>query len=161
MRAHVLSFHYYRLCLVVLFSEIRLCLRLLDGDENRKQYPTYTNVGLSFTELTCLWCVKLVNFHLQYVGFHTIWRTCCRIAIFSILTCNLMSFLKKKINKKLIKKIDSWKVIFVRTNFISFHLIRRIWALVLVCWFVVQLEYFTEITYQDLGLNACTTAPSC
>ena len=54
MHAHVLSFHYYRLCLVVLFSEIRLCLRLRDGDENRQQYPTYTNVELSFTELACL-----------------------------------------------------------------------------------------------------------
>ena len=72
MRAHVLSFHYFRLCLVVLFSEIRLCLRLRDGDENRQQYPTYTNVELSFTELACLWCVKSVNFNLQYVGFVSI-----------------------------------------------------------------------------------------
>ena len=56
MRAHVLSFHYYRLCLVVLSAEIRLCLRLRDGDENRKHYPTYINVGLSFTELACLMC---------------------------------------------------------------------------------------------------------
>ena len=54
MRAHVLSFHYYRLGLVALFSEIRLGLRLRDGDENRKHYPTYINVGLSFTELVCL-----------------------------------------------------------------------------------------------------------
>ena len=36
------------------------------------QYPTYTNVELSFTELACLWCVKLVNFNLQYVGFVSI-----------------------------------------------------------------------------------------
>ena len=40
MRAHVLSFRYYRLGLVVLFSEITLCLRLRDGDENRKHTPT-------------------------------------------------------------------------------------------------------------------------
>ena len=57
MRAHVLSFHYYRLGLVALFSEIRLCLRLRDGDENRKHYPTYINVGLSFRN----WCVSDVS----------------------------------------------------------------------------------------------------
>ena len=33
---------------------------------------TYINVGLSLTELACLWCVKLVDFNLQYVGFVSI-----------------------------------------------------------------------------------------
>ena len=88
------SYHYYLLvCLVGLSSQWNfvwgfvMVMKIIN--------LTYINVGLSLTELACLWCVKLVNFNVQYVGFVSI--------PFEELANLCYSWKEKKTERRLIK----------------------------------------------------------